>query len=867
MVLKKNTPVKDTPLMSQYLSIKSQHPDALLLFRVGDFYETFGEDAIEASKILGIILTSRSNGSSKKELAGFPYHSLNTYLPKLVKAGKRVAICEQLEDPKQTKKIVKRGVTELITPGVSLNDEVLDQTRNNFLAAIYFGNDVGVSFLDVSTGEFFIAQGSLAYIKKLIHNFSPSEILYSKAQKDRVQDEIENNYYLYPIDEWAFEKEYCFNKLRSQFNLKSLKGFGVEHMNEGVIASGVILHYLGQNKQDKLSHIVHIKRIDVHTHVWMDRFTIKNLELIFPSNHNGISLIDVIDTTLTPMGSRLLKQWVLFPLKDKESIDNRINIVDFFFKKQDLSSTMRNYLKDIGDIERMLAKISTSRINPKELNKFKESLILSNNIKTSLYKKYPSNHNIANTFSQYNEYTDVIIDIDTILDEYAPVLLSKGNIIKKGVNTDLDTYRELATSSESILKDIQIREIKRTQISSLKISYNNVFGYYLEVRNTHKDKVPEDWIRKQTLVNAERYITEELKELEVKIISAREKIQLLEFKIYQDLVSSLIPKIPFLQKNANIIARLDCLVSFSYTALKNNYYKPSFNDNYDIDIKGSRHPVIESALEDSNEYIPNDIYLDNKKHQIIMITGPNMSGKSAILRQTALIVLMAQIGSFVPAKSAKLGIVDKIFTRVGASDNISQGESTFMVEMNETASILNNLSNRSLVLLDEIGRGTSTFDGVSIAWAIAEYLHDSQYKPKTLFATHYHELNKMSNEFKSIKNFNVSVKESDNQILFLRKLEAGGVEHSFGIHVARMAGMPKSLLKRAREVLAVLESHRTEYKINNKKDNYQLSFIQLDDPIIDEIKLELSNLDIDNLKPLEALVKLNEIKRKIGLKK
>ena len=867
MVLKKNTPVKDTPLMSQYLSIKSQHPDALLLFRVGDFYETFGEDAIEASKILGIILTSRSNGSSKKELAGFPYHSLNTYLPKLVKAGKRVAICEQLEDPKQTKKIVKRGVTELITPGVSLNDEVLDQTRNNFLAAIYFGNDVGVSFLDVSTGEFFIAQGSLAYIKKLIHNFSPSEILYSKAQKDRIRDEIANNYYVYPIDEWAFEKEYCFNKLRSQFNLKSLKGFGVEHMNEGVIASGVILHYLGQNKQDKLSHIVHIKRIDVHTHVWMDRFTIKNLELIFPSNHNGISLIDVIDTTLTPMGSRLLKQWVLFPLKDKESIDNRINIVDFFFKKQDLSSTMRNYLKDIGDIERMLAKISTSRINPKELNKFKESLILSNNIKTSLYKKYHSNHNIANTFSQYNEYTDVIIDIDTILDECAPVLLSKGNIIKKGVNTDLDTYRELATSSESILKDIQIREIKRTQISSLKISYNNVFGYYLEVRNTHKDKVPEDWIRKQTLVNAERYITEELKELEVKIISAREKIQLLEFKIYQDLVSSLIPKIPFLQKNAHIIARLDCLVSFSHTALKNNYYKPSFNDNYDIDIKGSRHPVIESALEDSNEYIPNDIYLDNKKHQIIMITGPNMSGKSAILRQTALIVLMAQIGSFVPAKSAKLGIVDKIFTRVGASDNISQGESTFMVEMNETASILNNLSNRSLVLLDEIGRGTSTFDGVSIAWAIAEYLHDSQYKPKTLFATHYHELNKMSNEFKSIKNFNVSVKESDNQILFLRKLEAGGVEHSFGIHVARMAGMPQSLLKRAREVLAVLESHRTEYKINNKKDNYQLSFIQLDDPIIDEIKIELSNLDIDNLKPLEALVKLNEIKRKIGLKK
>ena len=864
---KNNKKSKDTPLMIQYLSIKSKYPDAMLLFRVGDFYETFGEDAIEASKILGIILTSRSNGSSNKELAGFPYHSLNTYLPKLVKAGKRVAICEQLEDPKQTKKIVKRGVTELITPGISFNDEVLDQTRNNFLASIYFRNDVGVSFLDVSTGQFFVAEGSLDYIKKLIHNFSPSEILYSKSQKDIVQSSIEGNYYMYPVEEWAFEKDYCFNKLINHFNLKSLKGFGIQHMNEGVIASGSILHYLGQNKQDQLSHIIHIKRIDVHSSVWMDKFTIKNLELIFPTNDNGTSLIDVIDTTLTPMGSRMLKRWVLLPLIEKEAINHRLNVVDFFLKKQDICLNIRTEVQNIGDIERMLAKISTERINPKELNKFKESLIISNSIKNKLFKKDKPPLDLSNLFSQYNDPIDVIKNIDSILDESAPVLLSKGTVIKAGVNNDLDTYREIAMSSEKILEDIKFREIERTQISSLKISYNNVFGYYLEVRNTHKDKVPEDWIRKQTLVSAERYITEELKELEVKIISAREKIHLLESKIYQDLVSSLLSSISFLQINANIVARLDCLLSFSYTALKKKYHKPSLNDGYKLDIIDSRHPVIESQLENTNDYIPNDIYLDNKNQQIIMITGPNMSGKSAILRQAALIVLMAQIGSFVPAKSAKLGIVDKIFTRVGASDNISQGESTFMVEMNETASILNNLSNRSLILLDEIGRGTSTFDGVSIAWSIAEYLHDSNFKPKTLFATHYHELNKMSTEFKGIKNFNVSVKEIKNKILFLRKLEKGGVEHSFGIHVARMAGMPKSLLKRAREVLSFLESSRAEHKINQKKDNYQLSFIQLDDPIINDIKIELSNIDIDNLKPLEALVKLNEIKRKIGLKK
>ena len=864
MAFQKNNQVTQTPLIKQYLKIKSKYPDALLLFRVGDFYETFGEDAVEASKILGIILTNRSNGSSKIELAGFPHHSLNTYLPKLVKAGKRIAVCEQLENPKQTKKIVKRGVTELITPGVSLNDEVLEEDKNNFLASIYFGKQIGVSFLDVSTGEFFVSQGPFSYIRKLIHNFSPSEILYSKKDREKIDTQLDSNYYLYAIDEWAFEKDYCFDKVKDQFNINSLKGFGLEDSVDSVIAAGSILHYLGQNKQEQLSHIIQIKRLDATNHVWMDKFTIQNLELIYPSNPNGASLVSILDSTSTPMGSRMLKKWILFPLKDKQVIETRLSIVNHFYNKIDLCSETIALLKNIGDLERMLTKISTSRISPRELNKLKDSLESSNNIKELLLNKHSSNF-IINLFSQYSDCNEVIETINSSLDPFAPVLLTKGGVIKTGFNDELDRYRELATSSEKILDDIRIRETQRTNISSLKVSYNNVFGYYLEVRNTHRDKVPDDWVRKQTLVNAERYITDELKELESKIIDAKEKIHVLENTLYQKLVNSLITHISVLQQNANIISQVDCLVCFANNAVQKNYQRPVINESYTIDLKSSRHPVIESRLDFTDDYIPNDIYLDNKTQQIIMITGPNMSGKSAILRQTALIVLMAQIGSFVPAQSAKIGIVDKLFTRVGASDNISQGESTFMVEMNETASILNNLSARSLVLLDEIGRGTSTFDGVSIAWAIAEHLHDIEYKPKTLFATHYHELNKMSIDFKRIKNYNVSVKEVDNDIIFLRKLVEGGVEHSFGIHVARMAGMPKSLLTRANEMLALLESNKSNIKIQNKKDEYQLSFIQLDDPIIDAIKIELTNIDIDNLKPVEALVKLHEIKRKIGL--
>ena len=852
--------------MKQYFSIKKKHPDSLLLFRVGDFYETFGNDAIETAKLLGIILTNRSNGSSKIELAGFPHHSLNTYLPKLVKAGKRVAICEQLEDPKQTKNIVKRGVTELITPGLALNDEVLDKSNNNFLASVFFGNKTGVSFLDISTGEFLIAEGSLSFVRKLINSFIPTEILHSKSEKPDIKNKVPGEFYFYPIDDWIFEKEYCIEKILKHFSVNSLKGFGINHMSEGLISAGSILHYLGQNKHHELNHINSIQRIDEGDYVWMDKFTIKNLELLYPSNENGVSLIDIICKTCTPMGARMLKRWLLFPLKNIDNIQARINVVDFFIKKEDTLNEVINVLKDIGDVERMLAKISTLRISPRELNKFKESLILSDIIKNCIFKKTQSK-DILKLFNQYNNLQSLINDLNNHIHPDAPVLLSKGNVINYGVNKELDSYRELATSAEKILDDIKTREIERTGIPSLKISYNNVFGYYLEVRNTHKDKVPVEWIRKQTLVNAERYITEELKELEVQIITAKDNIQHLESEIYHNLVSSIIPSIPNVQHNASILSRIDCLTSFSFIAIQNNYNKPNINESYKIDIKEGRHPVIESQLEHNSDYIPNDVYLDNSQQQLIMITGPNMSGKSAILRQTALIVLMTQIGCFVPASSASIGVIDKLFTRVGASDNISQGESTFMVEMNETASILNNLSSRSLILLDEIGRGTSTFDGVSIAWAIAEYLHQSEKKPKTLFATHYHELNKMSEQFQGIKNFNVSVQEMNNEIVFLRKLEKGGVEHSFGIHVARMAGMPKPLLKRAKEVLLALESSRSSVQQHNSKNEYQLSFIQLDDPIIDEIKMELMDINIDNLTPIDALMKLNEIKRKIGLKK
>ncbi|MDC0189547.1 DNA mismatch repair protein MutS [Flavobacteriales bacterium] len=850
--------------MKQYFSIKKKHPESLVLFRVGDFYETFGEDAIKSAKILNIILTKRANGSSNIELAGFPHHSLNTYLPKLVKAGQRVAICEQLEDPKQTKQIVKRGVTELITPGVALNDEVLDTSSNNFLASVFFGEKTGISFLDISTGEFFVAEGSINYVRKLLNNFSPSEVLYSKSEKKSINSKIGENFYLFPIDEWIFDKKYCFDKVTEHFNIKSLKGFGLSHMCESIIAAGSILHYLGQNKHQKLQHISSLKRIDENKHVWLDQFTIRNLELVYPANENGVPLVDIIDCTSTPMGSRMLKQWILFPLKNVKDINERLNIVDFFHHHRDMLQDSISYLKEIGDMERMLAKISTLRISPRELNKFKNSLIISSKLKNLLAQKKEVDV-IENLFSSYHDCSSIIAILDSQLHDDAPVALSKGHAIKNGVNKDLDSYRELEISSEKILDKIKNREIENTGISSLKISYNNVFGYYLEVRNTHKDKVPENWIRKQTLVSAERYITQELKDLEIKIISAKENIHKLESEIYFQLVSSIVKYITPVQYNAQIIAKIDCLVSFSLVSSQNKYCKPTINESFKIDIVGGRHPVIESQLKNLHDYVPNDLYLDTTKQQIIMITGPNMSGKSAILRQTALIVLLAQIGCFVPAESATIGIVDKVFTRVGASDNISQGESTFMVEMNETASILNNFSKRSLILLDEIGRGTSTFDGVSIAWAIAEHLHESDLKSKTLFATHYHELNQMSDKFERIKNFNVSVKEINNEIVFLRKLQAGGVEHSFGIHVAKMAGMPISLLKRAKEILSKLESSRSSKNISVKKDDYQLSFIQLDDPIITDIKLELTNIDIDNLTPIEALMKLHEIKRKIGL--
>ncbi len=864
--MKKNTTRKETPLMNQYFSIKKKYPDSVLLFRVGDFYETFGQDAIETSQVLGIILTNRSNGSSKIELAGFPHHSLNTYLPKLVKAGKRVAICEQLEDPKQTKKIVKRGVTELITPGLALNDEVLDKSKNNFLASIFFGKKVGVSFLDISTGEFLIAEGSLNFIRKLINSFLPTEILHCKSEKNTIKAQIPGSFYFYPIDDWIFEHTYSKDKILKHFNINSLKGLGISHMAEGLLAAGSILHYLGQNKHEDLKHIVSLKRIDEGEYVWMDKFTIKNLEILYPSNVNGVSLIDVISNALTPMGARMIRKWLLLPLKSVEQITNRINVVEFFYQNEDTLIEARTFLKNIGDLERMLSKISTLRISPRELNKFKESLLFAHQLKSFLIKKTDST-TILDLLNEYNEFHLLIEKLDIELNSEAPVLLSKGNVINDGIHQELDSYRELARSSEQILDNIKEREIERTGIPSLKISYNNVFGYYLEVRNTHKDKVPEEWIRKQTLVNAERYITEELKELEIKILNAKDKIQSIETELYYELVSSIIPSMAQLQNNIDIIARMDSLISFSHISVKNNYYKPIVNESYSIDIKNGRHPVIESQLENKGDYIANSIYLDNATQQIIMITGPNMSGKSAMLRQTALIILMAQVGCFVPADSAEIGLVDKLFTRVGASDNISQGESTFMVEMNETASILNNLSSRSLILLDEIGRGTSTFDGVSIAWAIAEYLHECTDKPKTLFATHYHELNKMADKFKGIKNFNVSVQEMNNEIVFLRKLKQGGVEHSFGIHVARMAGMPKSLLARAKEILITLESSRTSKKMNNLKNQYQLSFIQLDDPIIEEIKIELMDIDIDNLTPVDALMKLNEIKRKIGLKK
>jgi DNA mismatch repair protein MutS len=863
----------ETPLMKQYNAIKAKYPDALLLFRVGDFYETFGSDAVKAANILGIVLTKRANGyASTIELAGFPHHSLDTYLPKLVRAGQRVAICDQLEDPKMTKTIVKRGVTELVTPGVSYNDKVLDHKNNNFLASVFIGEKIsGVSFLDVSTGEYLVAQGSTDYIDKLLQGFRPTEVLFQKGKKKLFLETFGDKFYCYGLDDWAFAAEFGTEILLKHFGTKSLKGFGIEEMVPAIIAAGAVLHYLADTAHDKVKHISTISRIEEEKYVWLDRFTIRNLELFGSHHDNARTLIDVIDQTVSPMGSRMLKRWLALPLKDKAPIDERLDIVSVLLASPELMTVLRDNLELIGDLERIISKVATGRISPKEIVQLKRALAAIAPIKAACESS--ENAALRKTGEQLNACKSVVERIEKEITADPPYLIAKGNVIAEGVNPELDELRKISGSGKDFLLQIQMREGERTGISSLKVAFNNVFGYYLEVTNTHKDKVPADWMRKQTLTNAERYITPELKEYEEKILGAEEKILALEVKLFSDLVVELMEYISLIQLNASLIGKLDCLLSFAFIAHKNNYTRPHILENDVIDIKEGRHPVIEKQLPVGEEYITNDVYLDNSQQQIIMITGPNMSGKSALLRQTALIVLMAQMGSFVPAKHANLGLVDKIFTRVGASDNISSGESTFMVEMNETASILNNLSDRSLILLDEIGRGTSTYDGISIAWAIAEYIHEHPgAKAKTLFATHYHELNEMTNTMPRIRNFNVSVKEAGNKILFMRKLVPGGSEHSFGIHVAKMAGMPRKVLERANEVLAELESERDKGVQRSKPKTQspardgemQLSFFQLDDPVLENIKEEIQKTDINTLTPVEALMKLNEIKKMIG---
>lgn len=856
--------------MKQYFAIKGKYPKAMLLFRVGDFYETFGEDAVKASKILGIVLTSRNNGASKVELAGFPHHSLETYLPKLVRAGERVAICDQLEDPKMTKTIVKRGVTELVTPGVSFNDKVLDHRSNNFLAAVHFNNkEVGVSFLDISTGEFMVAQGNKEYVDKLLQSFSPSEVLFQKQKQVEFQETFGNKFNTYFLEDWVFTDDFAHDILLGHFKTKSLKGFGVEKMDSGIIAAGAALQYLSETQHNKIDHISALSRIEEDRYVWLDRFTIRNLELFNSSNEDATTLIDIIDNTVSPMGARMLKRWVALPLKELAQIKERHDIVSYFTKNHEQAESVLNELSPIGDLERLISKVAVGRINPREVVQLKRALDAIKPIKSLCLKS--KNEGLKKIGDQLNPCDTIREKIENEIQPDSPVLVNKGNVFQDGVNTELDELRKLAYSGKDYLQKIQERETKRTGISSLKIAFNNVFGYYIEVRNTHKDKVPQEWIRKQTLVNAERYITEELKEYENKILGAEEKILALETRLFQDFLVTLADYIMPIQMNATLLAQLDCLLSFARTAVSNNYTQPKITDGKTIDIKAGRHPVIEQQLPTEEPYIHNDIFLDNEKQQIMMITGPNMSGKSALLRQTALIVLLGQIGSFVPAEKATIGLVDKIFTRVGASDNISSGESTFMVEMNETASILNNLSDRSLILLDEIGRGTSTYDGISIAWAITEYLHENgQCAPKTLFATHYHELNEMAGSFPRIKNFSVSVKEIDKKIIFLRKLIPGGSEHSFGIHVAKMAGMPLSVIRRAENILVQLEkSHGKELQkdISSKstsEDNMQLSFFQLDDPILEQIREDIKSLDINSLTPVEALMKLNEIKKLVG---
>jgi len=854
---------KVTPLMRQYYKVKDKYPDALLLFRVGDFYETFHDDAVKASAILGIILTKRGAGSnSETKLAGFPHHSLNTYLHKLVKAGERVAICEQLEDPKKTKTIVKRGVTELITPGVALNDGILDQKSNNFLASVFnLKNNYGISFLDISTGELLVAEGNIEYIKNLLSSYDAKEILVCKKNKSDFINEFGNYSSVFYFDDWVFKKDFALEKIKNHFNISSLKGFGISENNIGLLACGSILHYLDETQHNKLEHITKINQIIDSSHVWMDQFTVSNLELIHSNSNDGKSLIDVIDYTSSPMGARMLKRWLIHPLLDLKKLNFRHSSVDEIIKNKDLLFSLQEELRSLSDLERIIAKVVTFKISPRELVQLKESLIKVKSIKDLLSEK--SLINLFKINSSLDCCESIIKLLEQTLNNEAPVNIKKGNVIKENFNSELDELRNLSTSGKDYLNKILEREKNNTGITSLKISFNNVFGYFIEVRNIHKDKVPEDWIRKQTLVNAERYITSELKDYEAKILGAEEKISVLESKLFEELIIKLIKDVEVIQNNSFWLANLDCLVGFANLALKAKYTKPTLNNSKDLEIIKGRHPVIESQLSQESPYIPNDLKLCDQTNQILMITGPNMSGKSAILRQTALIVLLAQIGSFVPAEKAKIGIIDKIFTRVGASDNISAGESTFMVEMNESASIINNISKNSLVLLDEIGRGTSTYDGISIAWAIAEFLHDHPYKPKTLFATHYHELNMMADTFERVNNVNVSVKETKNSVIFLRKLVPGGSAHSFGIHVAQMAGMPKGLILSAKKMLKKLEkSHNVGNNISkNNESEMQLSFFNLDNPKLEELKEDLISLNIDELTPIEALIKLNEIKR------
>lgn len=865
----------ETPLMKQYYGIKAKYPDALLLFRVGDFYETFGEDAVKTAEILGIILTRRANGAaSYVELAGFPHHALETYLPKLVKAGQRVAICDQLEDPKQAKKIVKRGVTELVTPGIAFSDKVLDHKENNFLAALHFsGHTIGIALLDVSTGEFLTDQGNRDYIDNLLQSFRPSEVVVQKKHLKEMRETLPGKYHISTLDDWVYTRDFADDLLLKHFGTVSYKGFGIEELNEGIVAAGAVMHYLSETRHDQLMHINRVSRIDKTQFVWLDKFTIRNLEILDSVNEDATTLKDVLDHTITPMGSRLLKRWIILPLKDRTRIRERHDVVAHVMDQPEMEETLTGHLRQVGDVERLISKVAVGKINPRELLQVQKALAAIAPVRELCLES--DSEPLKKLADQLNPCNIIRDRIKKEIKEDPPAMVNKGNVIGDGISEELDELRRILYSGKDYLASIREREIKRTGIPSVKISYNQVFGYYLEVTNTHKDKVPEDWQRKQTLTNAERYITPELKTYEEKILSAEEKILVLEERLFQELVAAVAEYVEPVQVNANVLARLDCLLCFTNIAKQYNYVRPGINDSYVLDIKGGRHPVIEQGLPPGEAYVANDVRLDNENQQIMIITGPNMSGKSALLRQTGLITLMAQMGSFVPAESADIGVVDKIFTRVGASDNISSGESTFMVEMNETASILNNISDRSLILLDEIGRGTSTYDGISIAWAIAEYLHEHpMFRAKTLFATHYHELNEMAASFSRIKNYNISVKEVRGNIIFLRKLEQGGSEHSFGIHVARMAGMPVSVIDRANSILLQLEKTHSHDELtgqpetpggeNKKDEDYQLSFFQLDDPLLLQIKEDIINIDVDTLTPVEALMKLNEIKRLLG---